>query len=48
MGVEVKIIKKKIVEGFLLVCALSFTMLGIAGTIMLVGLLAFAITRAMS
>ena len=26
-----KIIKKKIVEGFLLVCALSFTMLGIAG-----------------
>ena len=40
--------KKKIVEGFIWACALTFTMLGITGAIMLVGLLAFAITRAMA
>ena len=43
-----KNLKKKIVEGFLLACALTFTMLGIVGAMMLVGLLTFAITRAMA
>lgn len=47
-GGEVKNLKKKIVEGFLWACALIFTMLGIAGAMMLVGLLTFAITRAMA
>ena len=47
-GGEVKNLKKKIIEGFLWACALTFTMLGIAGAMMLVGLLTFAITRAMA
>lgn len=40
-----KLLKKKIVEGFLYSCALTFTMLGIVGAMMLVGLITFAITR---
>lgn len=43
-----KNLKKKIVEVFLWACALTFTMLGIAGAMMLVGRLTFAITRAMT
>lgn len=43
-----KILKKKILEGFLYSCALTFTVLGIAGAIMLVGLFTFAIMRSVS
>lgn len=43
-----KLLKKKILEGFFYACALTFTMLGIAGAIMLVGLFTFAIMRAMA
>lgn len=43
-----KNLKKKIVEGFLWACALTFTMLGIVRAMMIVGLLTFAITRAMA
>ena len=43
-----KNLKKKIVEGFLLACPLTFTMLGIVVAMMLVGLLTFAITRAIA
>lgn len=43
-----KLLKKKIIEGFLWACALTFTMIGIVGAMILVGLLTFAITRAMA
>ncbi len=43
-----KNLKKKIIEGFLWACALTFTMLGIVGAMMLIGLITFAITRAMA
>lgn len=43
-----KLLKKKIIEGFLWACALTFTMLGIVGAMMIAGLLTFAITRAIA